>query len=155
MHICITQAQWVNWALGDKFLWNLNQNTTIFIQENLKMPCAKGQPVCLSLNVSQVMLTLWKNPSEKNELQGTSKLNPLPVLYPRQAVIGGMTCEEHICRRSWSNNEVTYSGWSRQTHWFRISLHISRFGIVNLAVYTCHWGSRPLIMTLNKRKCFE
>ena len=40
-HICVTRPQWVNqcwlifsWNLWDKPQWKLNQNTTIFIQEN-------------------------------------------------------------------------------------------------------------------------
>ena len=44
MHICITLPQWVNsmsqfwpivnWTLGNKFQWNFNRYSTIFIQEN-------------------------------------------------------------------------------------------------------------------------
>ena len=41
----------VNWALRNKFQWNFDENTTIFIQENDLLPSGKWRPFCLSLNV--------------------------------------------------------------------------------------------------------
>ena len=42
----------VNWTLRNKFQWNLNQNSNIFIQENVfEMSSAKRRPFCLGLNV--------------------------------------------------------------------------------------------------------
>ena len=44
----------VNWAIGNKFQWNFNQNTTICIQENefelvrCKIPALLSQPQCVN-----------------------------------------------------------------------------------------------------------
>ena len=44
----------VNWSLGNKFQWNLNQNNTIFIQKNrleyvvCKMSAILSQPLCVN-----------------------------------------------------------------------------------------------------------
>ena len=36
-HICVTLPQWVKWALGNGFQWNLNQNSTLsYKRTNLK-----------------------------------------------------------------------------------------------------------------------
>ena len=55
--------QWwlfVNWTLVNKFQWNLNQNTTIFIQEN-KFENAIYKMVAISLDLSVLVLsTLYK-----------------------------------------------------------------------------------------------
>ena len=56
----ITQDQWVNWTLGNKFQRNLNQNTIIFIQEYLiEMAAILSQPRCLNnLGKSCLMVKL-------------------------------------------------------------------------------------------------
>ena len=45
----------VNWTLGDIFKWNLNQNTTIFIEENQLEMSERWRPFCLCLNMLCVM----------------------------------------------------------------------------------------------------
>ena len=55
--------QWwlfVNWTLVNKIQWNLNQNTTIFIQEN-NFENAIYKMVAISLDLSVLVLsTLYK-----------------------------------------------------------------------------------------------
>ena len=51
-HICVTGPQWFNLTPGNQFQWNWNQNTAIFIQENLiENIVSKCQPFYHGLNM--------------------------------------------------------------------------------------------------------
>ena len=51
-HFLIMNRLIVHWTIRNKLLWNLNQNTNIFLKEmTLKMSSAKGQPFCSGLNM--------------------------------------------------------------------------------------------------------
>ena len=50
--IICTNAEWFIWTFGNKFQWNSNQNSMIFIIENdLENLLANRWPFCLGLNV--------------------------------------------------------------------------------------------------------
>ena len=68
----------VNWALGNKFQWNLNRNVYIFIQEmHLKILSGKWRPFCLCSSESHLdgLTAVWPDSDRMHLISPTGSLN--------------------------------------------------------------------------------